>query len=62
MDFFSDTRLQNNDMLNFNNKKHTVRTIVIKIMITAFTPLELTRGHVTARRITHMLILASHQL
>ena len=50
-------------MLNVNNnKKHAVRTIVIKIMIIASIPLELKRGHVTTRRGTHMLILASHEL
>ena len=40
----------------------THRTIVMKIIITAWIQLELKRGHVTARRSTHMLILASHQL
>ena len=31
MDVFSDTRVQNNDLLNIkNNKKYSVRTIVIK--------------------------------
>ena len=50
-------------MLNVNNnEKHTVRTIVIKTTITASMPLEVKRGHVTARRSTYMLILASHQL
>ena len=43
-------------------KKHTVRTIVIKIIIAAYIPLELKRGHVTVRMSTHVLILASHQL
>ena len=63
MDFFSDTRLQNNDLLNVdNNKKYTIMTIVIEIMITAYIPLKLKRGHVTTRRSTHMLILAGHQL
>ena len=61
MDFFSDTRVQNNGLLNVNNnKKHTGKTIVKKIMITASIPLELKRRHLTARRSIHMLILASH--
>ena len=43
--------MQNNDLLNVNNnKKNTVRTIVIKILISACILLELKRGHVTARR------------
>ena len=45
--------MQNNDLLNVNNnnnnKKNTVETIVIKILISACIPLELKRGHVTAR-------------
>ena len=45
-----------------NNKKHTVRTKVIKIMITASIALELKRGHVAASMSIHMLTLASHQL
>ena len=43
--------MQTNDLLNVNNnKKHTVMTTVIKIMITTCIPLELKRGHVTALR------------
>ena len=40
-----------------NNKKHAVRTIVMKILITPCIPLELRREHVTACR-----MLASHPL
>ena len=61
--YFSDTRLQNNDLLNVNNnKEHIVRTKVTKMMITACVPLELKTGHVIAHSSTHTLILGTHQL
>ena len=43
-------------------KKYTVRTTVMKILVTACIPLELKRGNVTAYKSIHMLILVSHQL
>ena len=44
--------MQNNDLLNVNNdeKKRTVRTIEIKVLIAVCIPLELKRGHLTSRR------------
>ena len=44
-----------------NNKKHAVRTMVMKILIAACIPLELKKGHVTVHRIsaTHHV---SHQV
>ena len=60
MGFFLTSQSANNTLLNVNNNnnKHTVKAIVIKIIIAACTPLDLNIGHVTVRKSIHMLTLA----